>query len=254
MNSRPTWLPSRGGWLPFMTVFVSMSVGLLATPARAGLFVSLVQVPPVPTEYDVGVPQSLEMLLKVTGNLAAPVNVSAFSVVMTWEPPAGVLATTLQTVDAAGTPSVDGNETTIVTGAGYFFNGKSPVAFMSDVAFGIDPVTQRYLSIDATPTLIAAGSVDLTIARIRFAVGPLGPAWGNPFQYNLQLDGDSEFYGTGFVVSPSAETLPVGNGGGTILAVPEPSTVGMLVSGVGLLGGIVIRRRATRCSVRKTAA
>lgn len=242
---------SRDGirWSRLATVVVSLAVSVLAIPAQASLFVSLVQVPPVPTEYEVGVPESLQMQLKVTGSLDAPLSVIGLSVVMTWSPPAGYGPTTLQTVDINGNPSTSGAATTIVSGPGYFFNGKNPTVDM--VAGPTDPDTQRFLGFNADSTLIAAGNVDLTIALIRFAVGPLG-ATDEPLQYTFVMDGSDEALSLG-LLKDDFSTVPLANGGGTILAVPEPTSIAMLMPGIFVVGGIVlrhgVRRRPAACIV-----
>ena len=116
-----------------------------------------------------------------------------------------------------------------------------------------DADSQRYLAVNANSTPIAAGNVDLTIALIRFAVGPLGLGGPMPKEYTFTLNADDPVLETGLLLADYTP-LPLQNGGGTIFAVPEPSTLGMLIPGIVVVGGIVMRRRAMPCSDLKTAA
>lgn len=66
----------------------------------------------------------------------------------------------------------------------------------------------------------------------------------NPFQFGLHLQG----IGTqGF--SESLLATGDGLGGGTVSAVPEPETYAMLLAGLGLIGGVVRRRKQKNLSV-----
>jgi hypothetical protein len=194
--------------------------------------------------------------VRMSGVVSTPFDTSSFATVMSWSASGGAVVQDIFTATASGAPSILGTQTMLVNNTGMLFRDSyydadneiflPPFREMNDNV--VDPDSEVYwtvgISLAAPPDAvipISGSYVDKEIAQIRMGLA----ANVGSGSFTLQLTGE-EPYGffnantSGFF---SVTTQPLNL---TIVPVPEPTTLAVLLPGLVVFGCVGLRRRMWR--------
>lgn len=220
-----------------VSVAVLCAAFMAPTPARAELILTLQQVGPPPLAVS-GTQTRVDALLRLSGSSATPINTPGFSAILSWAGSSGTATpvTGLYTVNLNTGTALIGAGALTGLGTGYLWNDGTPFPDMNSNS--LDGSYQRYVAINADSTAVGPGAFDVVIAKIAFAF-----AAGQSGQYDFTVNAAAPTYGL-IDADNDFNTITMANGGGSLVVVPEPSTVTALVfGGASLFGGKLLSRR-----------
>lgn len=250
------WCAALGG--------VAMTGGFAAASQISGLTVSLVPINSgtsfvngtfhVPVGGNTSV-TPFTLSVRISGSTAAPFDTSVFSTVLSWSAAGGAVVTDLYTATSAGVPSIVGSSVLVGNEVGmvYRWSGLPPddglAASRTMNTNSVDPNSERFWAVGVNNDAEFGTAVTLDgvyagkeVARIRMALA--ANVGGGSFTLNQNGTGIGYgFYNEAtddyYTVSTPSLTL-------TVVPVPEPATLAVLLPGLVVLGGVGLRRRMSR--------
>lgn len=248
------WCAALGG--------VAMTGGFAAASQISGLTVSLVPINSgtsfvngtfsVPIGGNTSV-TPFTVSVRMSGTVPAAFNVSQFASELSWSASGGSVVADLFTATSAGVPSINPTQTLLANESGMLFRNSyydeeseiflPPFREMNDNV--TDPVSEVYWTVGisfAAPVdaviPVSGTFVDKEIARIRMGLA----ANVGSGSFTLQLTGE-EPYGFYNQDNSSYYSVVTQSTTLTIVPVPEPATLAVLLPGLVVLGGVGLRRR-----------
>lgn len=250
------WCAALGG--------VAMTGGFAAASQISGLTVSLVPINSgtsfvngtfhVPVGGNTSVTPFM-LSVQISGTTAAPFNTSVFSTILTWSAAGGAVVTDLYTATSAGAPSIVGSSVLLGNEVGmvYRWSGLDPdddlAASRTMNINSVDANSQRFWAVGVAtdsefPTVVALSGVyaGKEVARIRMALA------ANVGDGIFTLNQAGTGVGLGFYDEATdgyytVSTQPLAL---SVVPVPEPATLAVLLPGLVVLGGVGLRRRMSR--------